>query len=566
MRGVAYSSPQMADRVDERYEILNEVGRGGTANVYRARDRVLDRLVALKVLSGPIANDPDFMARFEREARLAARLDHPNVVTIYDFGRLADGRGFIAMKLLEGTSLDRLLGTPALTPALTVTIVHEVAAALDFLHGRGMVHRDIKPSNLIIDAAGHATLTDFGIARAFDSARVTLTGLTVGTPRYMAPEQIRGEDVTQAADLYALGVMTFEMLAGRPPFQGEGTALMFKIVHEPPPPITSVNANLPAAVAGVLARSLEKTPEARWSSAGEFARALESALEQMADSPAPVPDVAPTIMQPAAARPPSEVRRVVIPDAPPPPPAPVAARVPVEPPPAPVAPAPVARRPSPPSEPVAEGQWRNQTSGFHPLAPKPRTEPPPAPPEPPRRSRKWLVFVIVAVVAVLAVVAAFLLFAGGGNDYPQGASAEEETPAETGQPSASPVASTPSAAAAAAPPSAAAATATPTLLPTVTAPGGTPSQLRSGAAGIVVAAGCTLRLLSEPSEAAAATPVRNLCNGERIVVATNSPATSTVRVTEGLVFWRVLVEGTSEVGWVKEVEVSSGTRFIRATQ
>ena len=269
----------MAEQDQERYELREELGRGGSASVVHAYDRVLERSVALKVLSGPIANDPEFMSRFEREARLAARLDHPNIVTIYDFGRFADGRGFIAMRLLTGRGLEQVIAPDWPPPAEAVArIVAQVAQALDYTHSVGMVHRDVKPNNVIIDPRGRATLTDFGIARAFDSARVTMTGLSIGTPRYMAPEQIRGEDVTSAADIYALGVMTFEILAGRGPFEGEGTSLMYKIVHEAPPPLSSVTPSVAPSVSDVVAKALAKDPSDRWQTAGEFGDALTAAL------------------------------------------------------------------------------------------------------------------------------------------------------------------------------------------------------------------------------------------------------------------------------------------------
>jgi serine/threonine protein kinase len=266
-----------ADQQD-RYEILEELGRGGTAEVHRAYDHVLERSIAIKVLSGPLANDPAFLSRFEREARVAARLDHPNVVAIHDFGRLADGRLFLAMRLLEGTPLDRLLAEDRLPHEQVAAIVSQVAAALDYTHERGTVHRDIKPSNVIIDPSGRATLTDFGIAQALDSVRVTMTGYAVGTPRYMSPEQVRGEEVSAVADIYSLGVMTYEMLAGRGPFDDD-TGLMYRIVNESPPSIATFEPGLPAAVGTALERALAKDPGARWSSAGVFARALARALD-----------------------------------------------------------------------------------------------------------------------------------------------------------------------------------------------------------------------------------------------------------------------------------------------
>lgn|GEM_PF-1425585 len=270
----------MADElIAGRYTIQDELGRGASATVYKARDTLLDRSVALKVIASSLASDPEFTWRFEQEARLAARLDHPNIVTVHDVGTLPDGRAFIAMRLLEGKALDKLMAERGqLTPAEVVNIVDQLASALDYTHAAGLVHRDVKPSNVTIDAAGRVTLTDFGIARALDSARVTLPGLTIGTPRYMSPEQVRGEDTTPATDEYSLAVMAYEMMAGRPPFEGDGTALMYKIVHEEPPAPNSFNPWLPVSVAEVIQKALSKDPGDRWPSSGEFARRLKEAL------------------------------------------------------------------------------------------------------------------------------------------------------------------------------------------------------------------------------------------------------------------------------------------------
>ncbi len=270
----------MADElIAGRYIIQDELGRGASATVFRARDTTLDRNVALKVIASSLASDPEFTWRFEQEARLAARLDHPNIVTVHDVGTLPDGRAFIAMRLLDGKPLDRLMAERGqMTPNEVVQIVDQLAMALDYTHASGLVHRDVKPSNVTIDAAGRATLTDFGIARALDSARVTLPGLTIGTPRYMSPEQVRGEDTTPATDEYSLAVMAYEMMAGRPPFEGDGTALMYKIVHEPAPAPNSFNPWLPETGSAVIEKALSKLPRDRWASSGEFARELREAL------------------------------------------------------------------------------------------------------------------------------------------------------------------------------------------------------------------------------------------------------------------------------------------------
>jgi len=286
-----------------RYTTGEVLGRGASATVYSAHDDVLDRPVALKIISAALASDPDFQLRFQREARLAARLDHPNIVTVHDVGITPDGRTFIAMRLLSGRSLDQVISGRAPLPAAeAISYLRQLASALDYIHERGLVHRDIKPNNVVVDEHGRATLTDFGIARALDSARVTLPGLTIGTPRYMSPEQVRGEDPTTATDIYSLAVMAYEMFSGKPPFEGQGTGLMFKIVHEEPSPLAAHNPNLPPGLSDVLNRGLDKVATARWPSAGEFADAVAAIFTQAPMIATPTPaELDATIIQPAEA-------------------------------------------------------------------------------------------------------------------------------------------------------------------------------------------------------------------------------------------------------------------------
>jgi eukaryotic-like serine/threonine-protein kinase len=299
-----------------RYTIQEELGRGASATVFRAHDTLLERPVALKVIASSLASDPEFTWRFEQEARLAARLDHPNIVTVYDVGMQPDGRAFIAMRLLQGKPLDKLIADRRELPQEEVVdIVGQLAAALDYTHAAGLVHRDVKPSNVTVDEQGRVTLTDFGIARALDSARVTLPGLTIGTPRYMSPEQVRGEDTTPGTDEYSLAVMAYEMLAGRPPFQGDGTTLMYKIVHEQPPAPNEFNPRLSTAVADVFRKALAKAPGERWASAGEFAREMRSALT--ATVAQPDVDEAALAETTVMATPPTVVHRTVVAESPP---------------------------------------------------------------------------------------------------------------------------------------------------------------------------------------------------------------------------------------------------------
>lgn len=266
------------DLAANRYRIENELGSGASATVFKAFDTVLGRYVALKIVAPTLANQPEFVQRFLQEAQVASRLDHPNIVTIYDIGTLDDGRPFIALQLIEGVTLETLIEQQApLPPAQAIDVLRQAASALDYLHSSGLVHRDVKPGNILVDANGRAVLTDFGIALALDSARLTLTGMVMGTPRYMAPEQVSDGRLSSASDIYALAVTAFELLSGKPPFEGSGTSLMYRIVHESPAPILQMNSTLPGDVGPVIERALAKKPTDRWPSAGEFVAALRTA-------------------------------------------------------------------------------------------------------------------------------------------------------------------------------------------------------------------------------------------------------------------------------------------------
>ncbi len=234
------------------YQIVEELGRGGMAVVYKAFQPSLNRYVALKVLPDYFQHDPEFVARFKQEAQAAAQLSHPNIVVIYDVGEEA-GVHYIAMEYLEGGSLhDRLDQAAAqgwtYNPQEALSVVEQVGSALDYAHSRGLIHRDIKPANILFDAGGRPKVTDFGIARAADTARLTRTGVLLGTPEYMSPEQASGGQIDQRSDLYALGVMAYEMLTGRVPFQSDTPhATLHAVVYEAPPPPRQIN---PGGVAG----------------------------------------------------------------------------------------------------------------------------------------------------------------------------------------------------------------------------------------------------------------------------------------------------------------------------
>ncbi len=275
-----------------KYQIIEELGRGGMGAVFRAVDPTLQRDVAIKVLAPHLAWDEECVRRFLREAHLAARLRHPGIVTIHDVGHEGEWY-YIVMQYLEGESLSKLLRDRGpLPPERLLPILEQLAAALDYVHQQGLVHRDVKPANVIVGPSGHVTLTDLGIAKALAESRITATGTTLGTPSYMAPEQITAGEVGPWTDLYALGVIAYECLVGKPPFAGDTTpAVLHKVVYEDPPDIAELRPDLPREVSVVLRRALAKGPTARFPSADLLVRALRQALQGQL-LPGPVPAAA----------------------------------------------------------------------------------------------------------------------------------------------------------------------------------------------------------------------------------------------------------------------------------
>jgi beta-lactam-binding protein with PASTA domain/predicted Ser/Thr protein kinase len=257
--------------INDRYEIHKRVGRGGMADVFLARDRLLDRQVAIKVLFPEFAIDPNFVERFRREAQAAANLSHPNIVNVYDWGKY-EGTYFIAMEYVQGRTLAEILKTnKRLTPKQGAEIASEVAAALGFAHEAGLAHRDIKPANILIGTNGQVKVADFGIARAMNSAtesNLTQAGSVMGTASYFSPEQAQGAQPDPRSDLYSLGIVMYEMVAGKPPFTGENpVAIAYKQVHDQPTPLNKIVEGIPRPFEAIVAKLLAKDPKLRYSSA-----------------------------------------------------------------------------------------------------------------------------------------------------------------------------------------------------------------------------------------------------------------------------------------------------------
>jgi serine/threonine-protein kinase len=307
--------PEVAENqvVDNRYRVIGRIGSGGMADVWCAEDTHLQRKVALKVLHHRFAQDTEFVERFRREAESAAGLQHPNVVGVFDRGGV-NGTYYIAMEYLEGRSLKELIDQ-GLPMATTLSIVRQILEAARFAHRHGIVHRDLKPQNVIVDNEGHATVTDFGIARAGVS-EITQTGSVMGTAHYLSPEQAQGLETRPASDIYSIGVILYEALTGQVPFQGDSAvAVALKQVSQTPQRPSAINPQVSPALDAVVMRALAKDPEQRFADAEAFLSALEAAERDPGSAPpgstatfSPLPPVA-AEPESAAAAPPREEER-----------------------------------------------------------------------------------------------------------------------------------------------------------------------------------------------------------------------------------------------------------------
>src|SRR4051812_14132352 len=265
-----------------RYELEELVGKGGMSTVYRAKDRLLERTVAIKLLHEHYSRDDDYVERFRREARAAARLSHPNIVTVIDRGE-ADGRQFIVFEYIDGQNLKQLVESKGRLPVRTaLELAIEIGRALAFAHENGLVHRDVKPQNVLL-GNGDVKVTDFGIARSGDVKQgLTQTGTVLGTSDYIAPEQASGQPVSELSDVYSLGVVVYELLAGDPPYKGESfLAVAMRHVNDPVPSVAEVRLDVPIRLDAAVRKAMAKAPADRFSSMTAFVKELESVLGEL---------------------------------------------------------------------------------------------------------------------------------------------------------------------------------------------------------------------------------------------------------------------------------------------
>jgi eukaryotic-like serine/threonine-protein kinase len=288
--------PEAGLRIGDRYELTRQIAGGGMGEVWAGHDHVLDREVAIKLLRREYADDAGFVERFRAEARHAASLSHPNIASVYDYGEL-DGSAYLVMELVPGQSLSSVLAARGSMPAAeAVPLLQQAAQGLQAAHVAGLVHRDVKPGNLLVTPDGQVKITDFGIARAGGQVPLTRTGEVMGTAQYLAPEQAMGRAATSSSDVYGLGVVAYEMLTGRRPFDADNPiAVAMSQVNDTPPPLP---ATVPSAVASVVLQALSKDPDERPHSASAFSDALGRAMRGHPVTPPGAPVVGPPLTQP----------------------------------------------------------------------------------------------------------------------------------------------------------------------------------------------------------------------------------------------------------------------------
>ena len=265
-----------------RFEIVELIGKGGMSSVFKAHDRLLDRIVALKILHPHFTEDEEYVERFRREARSVAQLSHPNIVTVIDRGE-DEGRQYIVFEYVEGENLKQLLERTGPMPVRDALIMAlQMARALSFAHGRGLIHRDVKPQNVLLNADGQAKMTDFGIARSLDVQGVTITGTVLGTSEYIAPEQARGNQVDAQTDVYSLGVVLYELLTGRVPYDGDNfVTVALRHVNEPVPSLLERRPDAPPRLALAVERAMAKSPDERYESMDHLVEELEACLAEL---------------------------------------------------------------------------------------------------------------------------------------------------------------------------------------------------------------------------------------------------------------------------------------------
>ena len=394
---------EITQQLAGRYELIELIGRGGFATVYRVMNVRLHRTEALKVLSEKLTEDQDFARRFEQEARTAASLDHPNIVKIYDYGGL-EGLFWFSMQLVDGPSLGRRLKSGSrLEPFTAARIGVRILDALRYSHERGVIHRDIKPDNILIDREGRPYLTDYGVAKSQLALVKTQAGTLLGSPAYMSPEQLQGKPVDPRSDLYSVGVTLYKGLAGELPFSGEDTfRATMKRLSEPPKPLSQVLPGIDPFLEEIVMRSLEKDPSQRFVDAADFCAALEEFLAGAPASPQPVPmpggDDATLVLTPTRGSRSGSMRTPTL-----------------------------SRRPS------------GATASRGPSAASPTAEPPPppvpsVPQRPPTAARKRLPLVLGAIGAAVVALAAILL--ATRRRAPEPASLPASPPAAVAQPTA----------------------------------------------------------------------------------------------------------------------------------